>query len=404
MSEYLDSLKTYIGFTEEDTKRLQELADPAQPYFAGFSEHFYERIAAHPDAHKVFEDPEQIERLKLTLIAWMESGLAGPHDHAFYKRRARIGRVHVRIGLPQQYMFTAMNVMRLDFHHMIAELHRDDDSQGAAARERLVHDSLDKLFDLELAIMLRTYQADSEERMRRNERLATIGQLAASIGHDLRNPLSVIQSSLYILQRYVREDSRAIRHTGRIQQQVSLCDSIIGNLLLLARNRPPRRSLIDFREVFDKAMSPLTLPQDISVTLDVQPGVQFYGDAGLLSQALTNLIDNAVKAYQGQPGEIVVSVNENGDGHVIIEVADNGPGFSVETITKVFEPLVTTRDNGIGLGLALVKGIVERHGGTVNAFNRPAGGAAVRIRLPLTDEPDMGLTSSRDPSAEKGIP
>lgn len=386
MSGYLDSLKTYVGFSDEDTERLRALAELAQGYFVGFSEHFYERIAAHPDAHKVLQSEEQTERLKRTLVHWMKSGLTGPHDEAFYERRSRIGRVHVQIGLPQQYMFTAMNVMRLDFHHMIAEIYADD-----VTRERRVRDSVDKLFDLELAIMLRTYQQDSEERMRRNERLATIGQIAASIGHDLRNPLSVIQSSLYILTRRVSEDSRALRHTDRIRQQVETCDNIISNLLQLARNRPPRRSLVDLAQVYERALSPLTVPSNVQVSLRSAMAAPFYADVGLLGQALTNLIDNAIKAHAGQPGTIVVSATLDDDGKVILEVADNGPGFSTTAITKFFEPLVTTRDNGTGLGLALVKGIAERHGGSVQAFNRPSGGAAVRMLLPSTEEPNVGL-------------
>ena len=397
MSGYLDNLKEYVSFTDEDTGRLRALAGPAAPYFVGFAEHFYERISSHPDAHKVLSGQEQIERLKLALVKWMESGLAGPHDEAFYERRARIGRVHVQIELPQQYMFTAMNVMRLDFHHMIAEIYAAD-----VALERQVRDSVDKLFDLELAIMLRTYQQDSEERMRRAERLATIGQVAASIGHDLRNPLSVIQSSLYILKRRVSDDASALRHAKRIWQQVEACDTIISNLLQLARNRPPRRSLIDFQQMFERAMLPLLVPDGIEIAFDCDPGLRVYADGSLLSQALTNLIDNAIKAYEKGSGPIIVVVRQHDDGHVAIEVADQGPGFSAETIARVFEPLVTTRASGVGLGLALVKGIVERHGGTVDASNRPDGGAVVRIILPKS-EPNLGIEAPADAPIAQGM-
>ena len=390
MSGYFESIKQYVDFTDEDTRRLQALAGPAESYLVGFSEHFYERIAQRPDALRVFSGPEQIERLKLTLVEWMRSGLAGPHDEAFFERRSRIGRVHVAISLPQKYMFTAMNVMRLDFHHMIATV-----CEGDVARERQVRDSVDKLFDLELAIMLHTYQEDSEERLRRHERLATIGQVAGSIGHDLRNPLSVIQSSLYILSRLIGDDARGLRHVERIRHQVSLCDGIIRNLLQLARNRPPRRSLIGFEEVFHKACSSLTVPPGIDVQLTVADGVVLYADAGLLGQALSNLIDNAVKAYGREPGVIRVTVHSDREDHVLIEVVDEGPGFSAEAIARVFEPLVTTRDNGTGLGLALVKGITERHGGTVVASNRPEGGASVRLRLPVSAETSLGSERAR---------
>jgi signal transduction histidine kinase len=376
MNVYLENIKQYVGFTDADSHVLRELAGPGEAYFWGFSEHFYDCITRHPDAHKVLEGPEQIERLKRTLIEWMRSGLLGPHDHAFYERRARIGRVHVRIGLPQQYMFTAVNVMRLDFRRMIEQVYESDRN-----RERQASDAVDKLFDIELAIMLHTYQEDSEERLRRSERLATIGQIAASIGHDLRNPLSVIQSSLYILQKRVAEDARSSRHLSRINTQVELCDSIINNLLQLARNQPPRRVPIDFQPMFDEVLSGMAPPDHIETEISIEPELEFHADPGLLRQAFANLISNAVQAYGDQPGTIYISVHSEDD-HAIVEVADDGPGFDPETLARAFEPLVTTRTTGTGLGLALVKGVTERHGGTVSAANRPTGGAAVRMRLP----------------------
>ncbi len=384
MSSYFDQIKRYVDFTAADSRALAALSAAAVPHFPQFAAHFYERIAAHPDAAKVIDGPEQIARLKSTLIDWMRSGLEGPHDDDFYKRRCRIGRVHVQIGLPQQYMFTAMNVMRLDFRRLIRTVYADD-----SERERSTEDALDKLFDLELAIMLQTYQQDSEDRVRRNERLATIGQVAASIGHDLRNPLSVIQSSVFLLEQRFGDNARAASHLRRIDSQVELCDDIIKNLLELARNQPPRRTRISFEEVVDRALAGLTLPAGIRSELDVEDGLELHADSALLAQAVGNLINNAVQAYNGQPGTIYISAHNDDDGHVVIEIADDGPGFDSETIARVFEPLVTTRPSGIGLGLALVKGVTERHGGVVEALNRPQGGAAVRIRIPNTvEKPD----------------
>lgn len=376
MSSYFNNIKRYVGFSELDASALRELAEPAEPYLEGFSDHFYERIADHPDALKVLESPEQLSRLKRKLVEWMQSGLLGPHDQAFYQRRSRIGRVHVRIALPQQYMFTAMNVLRLDFRHLINQLFAADPE-----RLRAMSDAIDKLFDLELAIMLQTYQEDSEERLRRRERLATIGQIAASIGHDLRNPLSVIQSSLYLLRKRLVQDERAQRHLARIDAQVELCESTISNLLQLARNQPPQRATIDFQEIFRLAIAGVTVPPHIQIAVDIEPGLSVEGDAGLLRPAIANLIVNAIDAYDKQPGTVYLKAMSE-DGHAAIEVADDGPGFDSDTLTRAFEPLVTTRATGTGLGLALVKGVTERHGGSVLAYNRPHGGAAVRIRLP----------------------
>jgi signal transduction histidine kinase len=380
MNAYFENIKSYVGFTDADSAVLRELAGPGEAYFWGFSEHFYECITRHPDAHRVLEGPEQIERLKRTLIEWMRSGLLGPHDETFYERRARIGRVHVRIALPQQYMFTAVNVMRLDFRRMVEQVYESD-----RQRERQASDAVDKLFDLELAIMLQTYREDSEERLRRSERLATIGQIAASIGHDLRNPLSVVQSSLYILQKRVADDPRSSRHVDRINTQVELCDNIINNLLQLARNQPPRRLRVDFEELFGEVVSGLLLPGHVKIEISIEPELDLYADAGLLRQAVANMLSNAIQAYEDQPGIVYIAARSDDD-HAIIEVADDGPGFDPEILARAFEPLVTTRITGTGLGLALIKSVTERHGGTVAATNRPTGGAAVRMRLPKSIE------------------
>ena len=379
MTTYLESLKVYVGFSDDDAKALETLLPTAEPHLRRIAEHFYACITEHPEAHQVLEGPEQIQRLKLTLEEWMRSGLTGPHDEAFYTRRARIGRVHVRIGLPQRFMFTAMNVMRRDMHHLISE-HAD----GPPALARRMHDAVDRLFDIELAIMLQTYHEDSDARLRRHERLATIGQIAASIGHDLRNPLGVMQSSLYLVRKRAGEDPRAVRHLDKIGTQIELCDDIIRNLLELARNTPPRRDPIDLEQLFREVTEAAGVPAHITPVFSVENNLNCRADATLLRQALTNLVINAIKAYEGSTGQIYLSASSQ-DGSILIEIADDGPGFDVETITRVFEPLVTTRPTGTGLGLALVRGVTERHGGYVEALNRPGGGATVRLRLPMTE-------------------
>lgn len=383
MTLLLDSIKSYIGFSDADAGALRAFLPVAEPNLPEFAERFYQRITDHPEAHQVFEGPEQIVRLKQTLEDWMRTGLAGPHDDDYYQRRARIGRRHVLIGLPQRFMFTAMNLIRRDFHHLTSRHFAGD----PPARLR-TDDALDRLFDMELAIMLQTYQEDSDAKLRRHERLATIGQIAASIGHDLRNPLGVMQSSIYILRKRATEDARVQRHLEKIDAQVRVCDDIISNLLQLARNTPPRRERIDFVKLFGEVVEAASVPARVTVHTDVAPEVDCRADAILLRQALLNLVTNAVQAHAERDGQISLSASV-ADGSTVLEVADDGPGFDPETLAIVFEPLVTTRSNGIGLGLALVKGVTERHGGAAEALNRPGGGALVRLRLPRTGDEEV---------------
>jgi signal transduction histidine kinase len=376
--DFFAEVTNYIGFGPEDSERLRAFLPTATPHFERISEHFYERIFVHPQAHEAITGGDaQIARLKRTLIDWMHSGLEGPHDEDFCLRRARIGHMHVRIGLPQRYMITAMNVMRLDFR----DVARDAFVTGDPLALEDLNTSLERLFDLELAIMLETYKLAVEDRLRRRERLATIGQLAASIGHDLRNPLSVIESSLYILRRRVSDDPRANGHLDKIANQIHECNRIITNLLDMARDQPPRREAIRAVDLLSGALAAARVPSDFNVVLEGLADLELWVDAALLKQALVNLLINSVQAQRGRDGLICVRAHVAGS-DVMLSVVDAGPGFDLETLPLIFEPLVTTKATGTGLGLALVKSVTERHGGHVIAENREEGGAEIKMYLP----------------------
>src|SRR4029079_17580039 len=187
--------------------------------FGWIVDDFYAAIEAHPGARAAITGGDaQITRLKQTLIAWMDTLLLGPHDEAYYERRARIGRVHVRIGLPQGYMFAAMNRIRV---HLLDVLrNKVPDPERVAVIAKALH----QIMDLELAIMLETYREDLVAKNRNAERLATIGQFAASIGHELRNPLGVIESSLYLVRQHLgpegASEPKVAKHLERIGSEV----------------------------------------------------------------------------------------------------------------------------------------------------------------------------------------
>src|SRR6185503_18332984 len=110
---FFEELKRYVRFGRDEEVALRHLAPQARPYFREIAEAFYERLAGHDGARRVFTGPEQIERLKGTMVIWLERLLAGPWDEEYYQRRARIGRRHVQIELPQRYMFGAMDHIRI---------------------------------------------------------------------------------------------------------------------------------------------------------------------------------------------------------------------------------------------------------------------------------------------------
>lgn len=372
-----EELKRYVRFGERDEQALRALHATAVPHLEAVAGVFYDRILAHEEAREALVGGEsRVGHLKVTLRRWLDTLLSGPWDEAYWAERVNIGRVHVRIGLPQHYMFGAMNVIRCE----LATLAYDAFHRRPGELEA-VRDALGKILDLELAVMLHTYRDDLLAQQARVERLSTFGQLVGSIGHDLRNPLGVIETSLYILRGRLGEDERAAKHLDRIAEQLQIANGIITNLLDMIRSRPLAREPVRIAEVVKGAVGSVRRPQGVALAVEgVDPLPALEADPVQLRQVLVNLIENAVYAASPQ-GEVTVR-GRSSDGVVELDVEDTGPGVDPATRRRLFEPLITTKEKGIGLGLALVKRIAERHGGSVSYSDRPGGGARFTVRLP----------------------
>lgn len=369
-------LKRYVGFTDADEARLRMLAPAVAPHFERITDVFYARILQHDGARQALTGGEsRVGQLKVTLRQWLAELFQGPWDEGYYERRARIGRVHVRIQLPQHYMFGAMNVLRVE---LLAVL----EAAGALASDRAASlTSLERMLDLELAIMLHTYREDLLRVQARSERLATFGQLVGSIGHELRNPLGVIETSLYVAKGRASDDPKLLKHLDRIGEQTNHANGILSQLLDMIRDRPLVPEPLSLESVVDQALATLSVPREVTVRrvgLDTLPLV--LADPTLLRQALRNLLENALHAV-GASGTVEVTGRLEGD-WVAVRVDDTGPGLAPEVQQQLFEPLVTTKARGIGLGLALVRRIAQRHGGQVTGGRAPSGGARFEFVLP----------------------
>jgi len=223
------------------------------------------------------------------------------------------------------------------------------------------------------------------------ERLATIGQFAAGIGHELRNPLGVIESSLFLLRQHLGPDTASFpnvaKHLDRIGGECVRANKTIHDLLDLARNRPPQRHPTELRQLVESAAATALLPPMVRVTITTAPDdLAVHVDPDQIRQVLINLFTNAAQAMPaGGRIEITAEAMPSTDS-ASIRVQDDGPGIPVEVRHRVFEALFTTKAKGTGLGLALSRRIAEAHGGSIQLAPSETGAAFVLVlpTVPVT--------------------
>jgi signal transduction histidine kinase len=380
---FLESLKTYVGFDARSSSALAEAHDLVAPHFGVIIDDFYATIEAHPGARSAITGgTAQIERLKHTLLRWIDELFTGPHDEAYFERRARIGRVHVLINLPQAYMFTAMDRIRVRTSDLLRTT-LDDDRPTLQRATTALH----QIMDIELAIMLETYREDLLVKNRTAERLATIGQFAAGIGHELRNPLGVVESSVFLIRQLLGQLGVAhpgvVRHLDKISAEVQRSNRTINDLLELARSRPLKRRLMAARAFLDQVVASVSLPPGLQVTVEAPEGLSIDADPDQLGRIFSNLLINASQATDGK-GRVRIQAQRHG-GEATVSVDDDGPGVPADIRSRVFEALFTTKAQGSGLGLALCRRIAEAHGGTVT-LQAAARGASFLVTIPDSGE------------------
>ena len=307
----------------------------------------------------------------------------------------------MEIGLDQIFANVALARIRLHVSAILRTQWPVELGDVAATR-----DSLDKLLDLELALINGAYQAEFAARQQRVERLVAIGQVAGGIAHELRNPLNVIKTSVYYLTnaRSVSPE-KTKEHLERIEKQVTTADSVITALSNYARLPSPtlRPFLID--QVVRKAFEAVEPPDNIRVLIDLQPALPLVmADLDQVQIVFLNLFRNAYEAMP-EGGELRISATD-GDGHVEVAVTDTGHGIPPEVLKRIMEPFHSTKSRGIGLGLAISRSIVDRNQGTLKAFSEPGQGATFKLRLKSADritEMSPALAESRFPlSARAG--
>ena len=229
---------------------------------------------------------------------------------------------------------------------------------------------------------------DAQEQLVRREKLATLGQLAGGVAHELRNPLGAIGQAAYFLNMVLPEPDPGVKQAlDIIDKEVKRSSAIIRSLLDFARAAPPVRQKVDVNEIVRQSLSHIGAPESITVLCQLDetlPGIAV--DPTQLALVFDNLILNAVQAmtppYAGdEGGRLTVCSEVANGGRVAVSVADTGAGIPPENLDKIFEPLFTTKAKGIGLGLAMSKRLVEGHEGKIEVQSEVGKGSCFTVLL-----------------------
>lgn len=295
-----------------------------------------------------------------------------------------------------------------------------DQLPSAQARERRLddlaemirayHEVTEKLHDSHDALQseirrLRRELNSANAQLQRSRRLAALGEMAAGIAHEIRNPLAAIQLYAGMVVEDLGQGERspvlaARENAEHIKDAAKGMARIVDDVLTFAKEfRPQLRPCapVDLMEQALHQVAPMLKQAGVQVEFvsDLPPQSPLIeADAGLMVQAISNLMRNAIEAMAAVDGErrLMLSVRENEEGFAF-RVADTGPGIKPEVLDRIFNPFFTTRGTGTGLGLAIVHRILDAHHGSIVANNRPQGGAVLELTLPAVAQQDTQASS-----------
>lgn len=242
---------------------------------------------------------------------------------------------------------------------------------------------------LEQKVAERTSQLlDVKEELVRKEKLAMLGQLAGSVGHELRNPLGVMNNAVYFLKSIITDaDAAVIEYLDIIKHEIDNSQRIITDLNDLFRIKPPHTSIISMVELVRQSIEKCAVPENVWLLTEIPdtlPALKV--DPLQISQVFQHLITNSIQAMP-EGGTLIIKAQEDLEsGTLKASFIDTGEGISPENMKKLFQPLFTTKSRGVGLGLTICRNFTETNGGRIEVESQPGEGTTFTVMLPMATE------------------
>lgn len=337
-------------------------------------------LAASPEHFLPGERISYLVEDSLVIAQALRGQPAASAMHVIESRRFKSGYAPVKNAAGRVFAVVAVEASAT-FFSLLTFFQRSLIIGGVASLALMAVFTLFSLWAVTLFVRL-------QDSVQKNERLAAMGQMAATVAHEIRNPLGIIKSTAEVLQRRYRGTGAEDELFAFIPSEVDRLNRLVNDFLAFARNRDLTLERGDLLQTVRKAVADVQQeyrehPVQIEFRADLDSLPAAHDPDGL-RQVVINLLHNSVEALDGT-GTVRVEVGTHtswGKRFVRVEVRDDGPGFS-DAPDKIFEPFYTTKTSGSGLGLAVSKQIIEKHQGRIEATALPEGGAAVRFYLPL---------------------
>ncbi len=364
-----------LELQNEELKHQNEQLEQARRELEEAQVHYIDLYDFAPVGYLTLDRQNHITEVNLTACEILKQPRLKLHGAVFTK--------FLSSGETNEFYFCCKRIRETRLAHSADFKMVAADGATFYARLELV---LDKKGGLRVSMTDVTERKRLEERLATQERLAYLGKMSGTIAHEVRNPLATIDSSATYLELALKDaDEKTKQHLQRMKRGVQHASTVIQKLLEMSRMKEPVFAPLDLESFVSGIVATSNVPGTVSVVFGQSVGqLEVQADEEQLRMAFGNIIRNAIEAMP-EGGTLTISMRNNSR-WAEVSIKDTGQGIPPEALPRLFDPLFTTKQGGVGFGLALARTVMEKHGGKIEAKSEPGKGATFILTLPLRSQ------------------